>query len=149
MRRAAAALVVVAVGAVVAFQGSGPVGVVLWQMVVVMATAIVMWRRWPRLNRSGPSLTAAGAGLIRRPLAHLATLELEVVGATDPALGGDPRLRRRLVALTEHRAGLAAGRLDASNGPSLLGDEAWRVLAATGPLTEDQIELVVTRIEDL
>ncbi|HJR92131.1 MAG TPA: hypothetical protein VJ938_06810 [Acidimicrobiia bacterium] len=148
MRRIAAGLVVAAVGAVVAFQGSGPAGVIVWQMVVLAAAAVVVWRNWPRSDPV-PGLAGTGTGLRRRPLAHLATLELEVVGATSTALGGDARLRRRLVALAEHRAGVAPGAIDPVNGPEILGVAAWDVLSGTGSMSADEIDLLVGRIEKL
>lgn len=149
MRRLALALVVVGLGAFVALRGSGPFGVILWEVLVSAAFFLVVWRRWPRRPEAVPALLGAASVFDRRPLGHLATLELEVVAATDPALGGELRLRRRLRSLAEHRAGLTPGsRLD-DNGPAVLGEGSWGILSGTGPMRPREVETVVKKIEDL
>ena len=149
MRRLALALVVVGLGAFVALRGSGPLGVISWEVVVGAAFFLVVWRRWPRRPESVPALLGEASAFDRRPLGHLATLELEVVAATDAALGGELRLRRRLRWLAEHRAGLTPGsRLD-DNGPAVLGEGPWGILTGTGPMRPRDVETLVTKIEDL
>lgn len=149
MRRLVVALVVVGLGAFVAFRGSGPLGVILWEVLVTSALFLVVWRRWPRRPEPVASLLADTSALDRPPLGHLATLELEVIAATDAALGGELRLRRRLGSLAEHRAGLTPGSLSDDSGRAVLGEGAWGILTGTGPLRPREVETLVTQIEDL
>lgn len=149
MRRLALALVVIGLGVFVALRGSGPLGVILWEVVVTAAFLLVVWRRWPRRPEAVPPLLGEASPFDRRPLGHLATLELEVVAATDAALGGELRLRRRLGALAEHRAGLTPGSLSDDTGPAVLGEGPWGILTGTGPMRPHEVATLVKQIEDL
>jgi hypothetical protein len=148
MRRFVVTLVVVGLGAFVALRGSGPVGVILWEVIVTAAFFLVVWRRWPRRPEPVPALLGEASAFDRRPLGHLATLELEVVAATDAALGGELRLRRRLRSLAEHRAGLTPGSLSDDSGPAVLGEGAWGILTGTGPMRPRDVASLVKQIED-
>lgn len=149
MTRLALGAIVVVAAAAVALAGSGPGGVVLWEVVVGAALVVVLWRRWPVAARPVESLVGGDANFGRTGLGRVATLELEVKAATDPALGGDVRLRRRLAALAEHRAGVAPGSLSDATGVSILGPSAWATISGHGPMTEAEIERLIERIEEL
>jgi hypothetical protein len=148
MRRVVVALVVVGLGGFVALRGFGPLGVIAWEVIVTASFFLVVWRRWPRRPEPLPALLGE-ASLGRRPLGHFATLELEVMAATDAALGGELRLRRRLRSLAEHRAGVTLGSLSDDSGSALLGERAWGILCGTGPMPPRDVETLVKRLEDL
>lgn len=150
MKRWVAATVVMLAAVAVVVGGRGPAGVALWEGVVVAALMVVGWRaRSSRPPRVAP-LFGDAAGSEHLPPGRLATIELEVAGATDPRLRGAPRLRRRLIALAEHRAGVAPGALNEPKGQAVLGQQVWETLMnREGVLTTAEVEMLVARIEAL
>lgn len=137
-----------ALATLVAFSGSGPGWVLMWEAAVALTVIGAVGGRWPTWPAPVPALVSSlvvGA----RPHRPVAPLEMEVMAAVDPALGGDARLRHRLTTLAEHRAGLEAGALDSDSGPELLGPDLWAALDGTGPLRLKDVQLVVARLEAL
>lgn len=149
-RRIAAGLVLVGLATVILVQFDRPASIVMWVILVVAGLMVAGWQRWPDRPESSPSLVAAPSRGRRRQPIQLAALELEVAAAVDPLLGGERPLRRRLVRLTEQRAGMAVGSLDRGTGSELLGSEASALLFEPAEsMTEEGLEKILTRIEQL
>lgn len=149
-RRVALGLVLVGLATVVLVQFERPASIALWVVLVVTALVVAGWRQWPDRPESSPSLVPPPARGRRRPPLQLAAVELEVAAAVDPLLGGERPMRRRLVRLTEQRAGMPVGSMDRAAASELLGSEACAVLfEPTAPLTVEGLEKIVTGIERL
>ncbi|HSJ35429.1 MAG TPA: hypothetical protein VLB85_10280 [Acidimicrobiia bacterium] len=150
MRRLATAAVLVGIATVVLVQFDWPASIALWALVVIAAVVAVGWRRWPARPGPSPSLLPSPSHARRRQALPLAAMELEVAAAVDPRLGGERPLRRRLVRLTEERAGMAAGSLDMASGVALLGGEAAAaLLESSATMTAEELEQILERIERL
>jgi hypothetical protein len=149
-RRVAAGLVLVGLATGILVQFERPTSIVLWVVLVVAALVVAGWRRWPDRPESSPSLVPSPARARRRPPLQLAALELEVAAAVDPLLGGERPMRRRLVRLTEQRAGIPVGSLDRAAGSELLGSEACALLfEPSASMTVEGLEKIVAKIERL
>lgn len=112
-----------------------------WVLIVPLTLLVVSRRRWPRSPGAAPSLIGpAPIGGGRRHL--LRELELEISSALDSRLGGDTRLRRRLIELVRYRAGLDEG-VDPERVAAAVGG------VPDGPLTLEGVEELVDRIEKL
>lgn len=140
---------------------------ILWEVLVIAAMGTVVWRGLPPRPPRFPSLV--GSRVTHVPPARvLAPLELEVSGSCDPRLGGDRRIRRRLLALLHHRAGDhqrayeqgTRGRLEnrmeglaemgsLSSRPPGMDDRAWEVLLGDGVTSLDELEMIVSQIEEI
>lgn len=143
--RALVVAVIVGVAAVVIGLPGTPL--VAWELLVLGGLSAVLWRL-PSRPRPSPNLIGRETGVRVAPTRVLAPLELEVAGSCDPRLGGDRRVRRRLLRLFHHRVALRGDR--EADGRRLLGDGAWEVLTLeNGPTTHDDLEVVVERIERL
>lgn len=148
-RRLLAGLAVLGMTTIALVQLDSIAAVVAWEVAVAAAVAVVAWRNWPsHPERMG--FLFGGMGGVRLQQPHTLTpLELEVSAALDPTLAGGPVLRRRLLGLLRHRAGLSDGPVDDSDGRRLVGDRAWEALSAPGPLEISEIEHLVEKVEDL
>ncbi len=142
------ALVAVLAGALAVVHMTGPPANLLWELLLVTALAATMWRRMPGQPVEESSPRPIWARRRIRPPAALLSLELEVAGAGDPRLGDEVRLRRRLAALVAHRGGLEAEDV-AGESRRLLGEEAARVLNGSGPVTPEEVEMLIDRISRL
>jgi hypothetical protein len=150
IRRSLVALVVLGMGTVVALQLDGPVMVAAWAVVTVVGVVSMTRRAWPDHPSPTAALRGGGTGPEARPLRLLASLELEVAAALDPRLSGDRPLRRRLIGLIRHRAGIRAATVPDAVGCRLVGETAWRSLVGrVGPLDLEQVEELVGRLEEI
>jgi hypothetical protein len=142
----AATLAVLLGTAILVVQLTGPPVKQLWEMVIVAALVVTVWRRVPAQPvEQGPSSPIWARHRVRPP-ASLLSLELEVAGAGDPRLGDEVRLRRRLVALAAHRSGLPTDEVAGEGARRLLGERAAGVLTGTGPIAPEEVEMLIERI---
>lgn len=149
-RRVAAGLVLVGLATVILVQLERPASIALWVVLVVAGLVVAGWRQWPDRPESSPSLVPSPARGRRRPPLQLAAVELEVAAAVDPLLGGERPMRRRLVRLTEQRAGMPVGSLDRAAVSELLGSEAGELLfEPAAAMTVEGLERIVSGIERL
>jgi hypothetical protein len=149
-RWVAAGVVLVGLATVILVQFERPASIALWVVLVVAALVVAGWRRWPDRPESSPSLVPTSERGRRRQPLQLAALELEVAAAVDPLLGGERPMRRRLVRLTEQRAGIPTGSLDRAVGSELLGPEACTLLfEPSASISVEGLEKIVARIERL
>lgn len=140
-------VVFVALVTALALAGGDDIPVVIWELAVVGGVVTVAWRGLSPPGRS-PALLGVQPVVRVAPPRVLAPLELEIAGSCDVRLGGDRRLRRRLLSLLRHRSG--AGPQAELDGRRLLGDEAWAVLSATEGVTiMDELETIVDRMEQV
>lgn len=122
----------------------------LWEVVVAAAAVALVWGRLPEAPERVPSLLADPLQFGRSSRSALGSIGLEVAGATDPKMGGDPRVRLRLLELLRHRAGLGPDPIPDAEGRRLLGDESWHVLRAEGRvISPTELDELVRRIERL
>lgn len=140
---------------------------ILWEVLVIAAMGTVVWRGLPPRPPRFPSLVESRVTHVP-PARVLAPLELEVSGSCDPRLGGDRRIRSRLLALLHHRAGDrqpayeqgTTGRLEnrmeglaergpLSSRPPGLDHRAWEVLLGDGVTSLDELEMIVSQIEEI
>lgn len=138
---------------------------ILWEVLVIAAMGTVAWRGLPPRPPRFPSLI--GFRVTHVPPARvLAPLELEVSGSCDPRLGGDRRIRRRLLALLYHRVGVRQPAFEQgtmgknameglatvaalSSRPPGMDDRAWEVLLGDGVTSLDELETIVSQIEEI
>lgn len=145
MRTVLAVLVLAATAVVVLALGAPPLA---WELMLVTALLVVTWRRWPRDPPRHPALFGSDPRWRIGSKGGLGLVELEVMGAVSAELGTATMVRRRLVGLVSHRASLTGPPSD-DEGRRLVGEEAWSILTADGPLTPAELETLVGRIERL
>lgn len=153
--------------AVVVLSLPGP-PLILWIMLMFAGMVAILWRGLPPRPPRFPSLVGSGVTHVA-PVRVLAPLELEVSGSCDPRLGGDRRIRSRLLALLRHRVGnhgpafeqrgtggaaRVRGEGSVEPGPPAsrprgLDERAWEVLIGDGVTTLDELEMIVDQIEEI
>lgn len=147
-RRLRAGVAVLAVGTGCAFLLDGAARMVVWEAVMVAAIYLVVREAGPDRRRKVPPLFGGDGRPWTPPPRVLAPLELEIAAAVDPHLSGERPLRRRLLTLLGHRAGLTVDPVDPDRGRGLVGERAWRNLTEEdGSLNLDEIEELTDRIE--
>ena len=147
--RVVLAAAVVGVSALILVQLEGGTELVVWEVFLVASLIALARRHGPERPPSPGSLFGSARVVSARRPRSLAAVELEVAGATDPALGSSHRLRRRLSALVAHRAGFD-GDVGDDALSTVVGPVTGRILAGSGEVMSlEEIEAVVDRIERL
>lgn len=148
LARAVAMAAVLAASSAV-LQMTGPTANFFWELLIVAALIVTVWRRVPAQPAAGVPARPIWARHRIRPPASLLSLELEVAGSGDTRMGDDVRLRKRLAVLTAHRGGLGPEALGEESVRELLGADAARVLTGSGPMAPEEVEMLVQRVAAL
>jgi hypothetical protein len=149
MGRVVLAAAVVGVSALILVQLEGGTELVVWEVFLVASLIALARRHRPERPPSPGSLFGPPRVVSPRRPRSLAAVELEVAGATDPALGSSHRLRHRLSALVAHRTGFDGDVVDDALS-TVVGPVVGQILGGSGEVMSlEEIEAVVDRIERL
>ncbi|HEY5890568.1 MAG TPA: hypothetical protein VIW94_07700 [Acidimicrobiia bacterium] len=137
--------------ALILYQFQGTTELALWEILLV----VLVFFQYRAIPERGDPLSEPLYRLPENNPARLprtlASMELAVIDATTGYVAPDRRLRPTLQRIASHRLGRHGMTLESVRAKALLGDDAWKVLTASGDesVSSESLEALVQKLESL